>query len=91
MLARTFQSSIVCNGTSGLAAIGQSNGAEGRTIWGFETGTLSPRTAKATPSQRGRLELGFGIINATDGCGEPIAIPVQRSGSFTFDGQAFGK
>ncbi len=91
MLARTFQSSIVCNGTSGLAAIGQSNGAEGRTLWGFETGTLSPRSAKSAPSQRGRLELGFGIINAADGSGEPIAVPVQRSGSFTFDGQTFGK
>lgn len=91
MLARTLQTSIVCNGTSGLAVIGQTSSADGsaRTLWGFETGTLSRTAAKAAAGSRPRPELGFGVIAGTNGLAEPIAVPVQRTGSFTFDGEAY--
>ncbi|MER8184243.1 hypothetical protein [Kitasatospora sp. NPDC094015] len=89
LLARGFGRSVICSGTSGLALIGEipADDPTADTLWGFEIGTLR-RTATSTASSF-RPAMGFGVVDSTAGVAEPIAVPISRSGAFTFDGVTY--
>ncbi|WP_035804731.1 hypothetical protein [Kitasatospora mediocidica] len=85
LLARGFGHSIICSGTSSLALIGEipADDLTADALWGFEVGTL--RLTAASTASSFRPAMGFGVVDPTTGIAEPIAVPISRSGAFTFD------
>lgn len=90
-LARSLRTSVICSGTEGLAAVGQTpEGHENAStfLWGIETGTLGPSMAQR--SSDSAVAVGFALLEASGSLPLPTIVPVERDGSFTVAGNPYG-
>jgi len=93
-LAKRTNKSVVCGHTHRQAVVpySQSYGADDtRTIYGFETGNLMDWSkAKYIKGGLFNWQKGFGLLYVDGKTVTPVAIPVQRDGSFIVDGYRWG-
>ena len=93
-LAKRTNKSVVCGHTHRQAVVpfNQSPGADStRTIYGFETGNLMDwNKAKYIKGGLFNWQKGFGLLYVDGTTVTPMAIPIQKDGSFIVDGYKWG-
>jgi len=93
-LAKRSNMSVICGHThrQGLVPYSQSHGAgTTRTIWGFETGNLMDYSkAKYIKGGLFNWQQGFGVLYVDGQKVTPVAVPIQKDGSFIFAGYKWG-
>lgn len=91
-LAKKFGKSVVCGHTHRLGVSAYSEGIRGdyRTVWGLEVGNLmDKRKASYLKAGAANWQMGFGIIETNGKAVTPIAVPVNKDGSFTIYGKLY--
>ena len=93
-LAKRTNKSVVCGHTHRQAVVpfNQSHSADStRTIYGFETGNLMDwNKAKYIKGGLFNWQKGFGLLYVDGTTVTPMAIPIQKDGSFIVDGYKWG-
>lgn len=93
-LARKTGKSIVCGHTHRLGIQPETVGVNGvtKTIYGFEVGHLMDiRKAGYLGYGAGNWQTGFGLLYVSGRNVTPVAVPIHKDGSFTVEGQVYGK
>lgn len=94
-LAKRTGMSVVCGHTHRMGLTHHSEsfmGRETRTLWGMEVGNLMD--AKQASYLKGGISnwhQGFGVLWVDGKKVTPQLIPIERDGSFTFQGKVWGK
>jgi hypothetical protein len=91
--AKRHGKSVVCGHThrQGISSFSEaSGGVLGRILTGFEVGHLMDE--KQAYYTRGTMnwQKGFGLIYVDRKRVQPVAIPIERDGSFIVEGKRFG-
>jgi metallophosphoesterase superfamily enzyme len=94
LAAKKINKSVVMGHTHRMGLSGESSGYNGNinTLWGFEVGNLC-NMAKMPYLKTGSAnwQQGFGLIYVSNGEVTPVPVPVHSNGTFTVDGNVFGK
>lgn len=86
---------VVCGHTHKMAIRPHTKGYVGGKIttrWGFETGCLMDRSKAQYLGETGSAnwQLGFGILYADKQAVQPVAVGIERDGSFIVEGERYG-